>query len=319
MKKYLITGGAGFIGSHFIEMILNQDENVIIYNLDKLTYAGKTQNMPFINDERHNFIKGDICDQILISELFKKHNFDVVLNFAAESHVDNSINDPSIFMQTNILGVVNLLNCAREYWKNKANHLFVQISTDEVYGSLETDGLFDEDSSIKPNSPYSSSKAAADLIAYSYFKTYGMPIIITRSSNNYGPRQDKEKLIPKIILNALSSKSIPVYGNGLNIRDWIYVKDNCNAILKLIDRGKIGEIYNIGGLNEKTNIEIVRIILVKLDAEEKLITFVEDRLGHDYRYAINNSKVVYTIGEYLNFSLDDGLNETIKYYKFGSV
>jgi dTDP-glucose 4,6-dehydratase len=217
MRKFLITGGAGFIGSHFIEMLLNQEQDVIVYNLDKLTYAGKLENMPFLYDERHVFIHGDICDQLLVSELFKKHNFDVVVNFAAESHVDNSINNPSVFFETNILGVVNLLNNSMKYWDNSADHLFIQISTDEVYGTLGHDGSFTEDSPLRPNSPYSSSKASADLISLSYFKTYGFPILITRSSNNFGPRQDSEKLVPKVINHIFEVKKIPIYVNGINI------------------------------------------------------------------------------------------------------
>ena len=262
MIKYLITGGAGFIGSHFVEMVLNQEKDALVYNLDKLTYAGKLENMPFLEDKRHFFIQGDICDQILVSNLFKAHNFDVVVNFAAESHVDNSITDPSIFIQTNVFGVVNLLNNAREYWKDYSNHLFVQISTDEVYGTLAQTGSFDENSTIKPSSPYSSSKAAADLITYSYYKTYRLPILITRSSNNFGPRQDTEKLIPKVIFNLLNGLKIPLYGDGKNVRDWIFVRDNCEAIMKLIKSATIGEVYNIGGSNEKTNLEIVKMLLL---------------------------------------------------------
>jgi dTDP-glucose 4,6-dehydratase len=296
-------------------MLLNHEEDALVYNLDKLTYAGKYENMPFFDDKRHFFIEGDICDQTLVSNLFKAHNFDVVVNFAAESHVDNSIDEPSIFMQTNIIGVVNLLNNAKRYWKDYTSHLFFQISTDEVYGSLGKDGLFDEDSFIRPNSPYSSSKASADLIAMSYYKTYGLPVVITRSSNNFGPRQDKEKLIPKTILNSLNGVKIPLYGNGKNVRDWIFVKDNCNAILNLLESGKVGEIYNIGGLNEKSNIEIVKIILAALGFNENIISYIEDRLGHDFRYAIDDSKVISTIGSYRNYSFDDGLIETIDFYK----
>jgi dTDP-glucose 4,6-dehydratase len=315
MKKYLITGGAGFIGSHFIEMLLNHEEDALVYNLDKLTYAGKHENMPFFDVKRHFFIQGDICDQTLVSNLFKTHNFDVVVNFAAESHVDNSIDEPSIFMQTNIIGVVNLLNNAKRYWKDYTSHLFIQISTDEVYGSLGRDGLFDEDSFIRPNSPYSSSKASADLIAMSYYKTYGLPVVITRSSNNFGPRQDKEKLVPKTILNSLNGVKIPLYGNGKNVRDWIYVKDNCNAILQLLKSALIGQVYNIGGLNERTNLEIIEIILSKLSAGEDNIEFVRDRLGHDYRYAIDDSKLTTLIGRYRLTSFDEGIDKTIGYYK----
>jgi dTDP-glucose 4,6-dehydratase len=314
MIKYLITGGAGFIGSHFVEMVLNQEKDALVYNLDKLTYAGKLENMPFLEDKRHFFIQGDICDQILVSNLFKAHNFDVVVNFAAESHVDNSIIEPLVFMKTNILGVVNLLNCAKKYWLELNNHLFVQISTDEVYGSLDENGLFDESSSIKPNSPYSSSKAAADLIAISFFKTYNLPVIITRSSNNFGPRQDKEKLIPKSIFNAISGLSVPIYGTGLNIRDWIYVKDNCNAIIGVLKHGIAGEVYNIGGSNEKKNIEIVDEILSHLGLGQDYISYVEDRLGHDFRYSLDNSKIIDLIGTYNLTEFSSALRTTINWY-----
>jgi dTDP-glucose 4,6-dehydratase len=315
MKKYLITGGAGFIGSHFVEMVLNQEKDALVYNLDKLTYAGKLENMPFLKDERHIFIQGDICDQNLISNLFKKYNFDVVVNFAAESHVDNSITDPSIFIQTNVFGVVNLLNNAREYWKEYSNHLFVQISTDEVYGTLAKTGYFDENSTIKPSSPYSSSKAAADLITYSYYKTYGLPILITRSSNNFGPRQDTEKLIPKVIFNLLNGLKIPLYGDGKNVRDWIFVRDNCEAIIKLIKSASIGEIYNIGGSNEKSNVEIVQILLSIFNVGEDVIQFVPDRLGHDFRYAIDDKKTISLIGHYRKHRFEEAVKETVEFYE----
>jgi len=315
IKKYLITGGAGFIGSHFIEMLLHHEKDILVYNLDKLTYAGKVENMPFLEDKRHVFIQGDICDKLLVSDLFKRHNFDVVVNFAAESHVDNSISEPLVFMETNVIGVVNLLNIAKQYWHDFQKHLFVQISTDEVYGTLGEFGLFNENSPLKPNSPYSSSKAAADLIALSYFKTFNFPLIVTRSSNNFGPRQDKEKLIPKIITNALSGKMIPIYGTGLNIRDWIFVKDNCRAILKLVKYGVIGEIYNIGGQNEKSNIDIAHFILNRLGLSHDLIDFVADRLGHDFRYAIDDSKVTKMISDYRKYSFDDAITLTVGSYK----
>ena len=298
MRKFLITGGAGFIGSHFIEMLLNQEQDVIVYNLDKLTYAGKLENMPFFNDERHVFIHGDICDQLLVSDLFKKHNFDVIVNFAAESHVDNSINDPSLFIHTNIIGTATLLNNAKNFWLNMFDKRFIQISTDEVYGSLGTNGVFTEESQIKPNSPYSSSKAAADLLAMSYFKTYGLPVVITRCSNNYGPRQDSEKLIPKVIQNVLNNKKIPVYGDGLNIRDWIYVRDHCNAILSVIKYATPGNVFNIGGSNEKKNLEIIDFIESKLNIGRSLVQFIPDRLGHDFRYAIDDTKLISLIGSY---------------------
>jgi dTDP-glucose 4,6-dehydratase len=314
VKNYLITGGAGFIGSHFIELLLNEKNDITIYNLDKLTYAGKPENMPFIDNERHVFIHGDICDSKLVSELFKKYNFDIVVNFAAESHVDNSIADPNIFMQTNILGVVNLLNCAKNNWVNLSQHLFVQISTDEVYGSLDEKGSFFENSPIRPNSPYSASKASADLIVMSYFRTFKLPVLITRSSNNFGPRQDREKLIPKTILCAISGEKVPIYGTGLNIRDWIYVKDNCNAIIRIINLGQIGEVYNIGGSNEKTNIDIVGEILLNLGLGQENINFIEDRLGHDFRYSVDVSKTKDLIGSYNLTEFSDSLKLTIAWY-----
>jgi dTDP-glucose 4,6-dehydratase len=315
MRNFLITGGAGFIGSHFIEMLLNQEQDVIVYNLDKLTYAGKLENMPFLYDERHVFIHGDICDQLLVSELFKKHNFDVVVNFAAESHVDNSINDPSVFIHTNIIGTATLLNNAKNFWLNMFHKRFIQISTDEVYGSLGTNGVFTEESQIKPNSPYSSSKAAADLLAMSYFKTYGLPVVITRCSNNYGPRQDSEKLIPKVIQNVLNNKKIPVYGDGLNIRDWIYVRDHCNAILSLINYAMPGNVFNVGGSNEKKNLEIINFIESKLNIGKSLVQFIPDRLGHDFRYAIDDTKLISLIGSYRGTSFQEGIENTIEYYK----
>jgi dTDP-glucose 4,6-dehydratase len=315
MKKYLITGGAGFIGSHFIEMLLNQGKDVLVFNLDKLTYAGKLENMPFLNHERHFFVHGDICDQLLVQELFKTYDFDVVVNFAAESHVDNSIIDPEVFFRTNILGVTNLLNAAKDVWEDYAGRLFVQISTDEVYGSLGNEGLFSEDSLISPNSPYSSSKASADLIVMSFFRTYGLPIIITRSSNNYGPRQDIEKLVPKVITNSLLGRKIPVYGNGLNIRDWIFVKDNCLAIKKVVSHGKVGEVYNIGGNNEVSNLDLIKQIIKLTNSSTSLIEFVSDRKGHDYRYALDVNKLSDLTGEFLLTKLESGILITIDYYK----
>jgi dTDP-glucose 4,6-dehydratase len=271
--------------------------------------------MPFLENKRHIFIQGDICDQELLKELFSSNTFDCIINFAAESHVDNSIKDPMLFMNTNVIGLVNLLNNALEHWHDLSKHLFVQISTDEVYGSLDNLGSFFEDSIIKPNSPYSASKASADLIAMSYYRTYGLPVIVTRSVNNFGPRQNKEKLIPKTIINSINRDSIPIYGSGKNIRSWIYVVDNCRFILLLLNYGKPGKVYNIGVDYEIDNLSLVRKINNIISPDIDLIVFVEDRLGHDFRYSVNTNLLLDTIGsgnEITDF--DIGLKLTIKYY-----
>jgi len=304
-STFLITGGCGFIGSNFVHYLFkNYKEELIIINLDKLTYAGNLINLDDIsNKSNYYFIKGDICNRELLEYIFDKFTPNYVVNFAAESHVDRSIDEPEIFIKTNVLGAYTLFDVSKEYIKNNRidNFRFIQISTDEVYGSLPLDSKekFNEESPLKPNSPYSASKASADLLAKSFFVTYGLPIIITRSSNNFGPRQYPEKLIPLTIKKALKGEQIPVYGDGQNIRDWIYVEDNCKAIDLVIHKGKIGEIYNIGGGNEWKNIDLVNLICEILgeisgkDANEykKLITFVKDRPGHDKKYSLDISKI----------------------------
>ncbi|MCR5150523.1 MAG: dTDP-glucose 4,6-dehydratase [Clostridiales bacterium] len=312
--KYLVTGGAGFIGSNFIYLLLDERPGSQVVCVDSLTYAANihTLNAAF-NNPRFTFYKEDIRNRKGIFEIFSKEKPDVVINFAAQSHVDRSIEDPGIFLETNILGTQVMMDACREYGVKR----FHQVSTDEVYGDLPLDRpdlLFSEDTPICTSSPYSASKAAADLIALAYYRTYGLPVSISRCSNNYGPYQFPEKLIPLMINNALNGKPLPVYGDGLNVRDWLYVKDHCLGILAVIENGKAGEVYNLGGHNEKTNIEIVRIILHYLNKSESLITFVKDRKGHDRRYAINPEKA----GRELNWSpttkFDDGIKLTIDWY-----
>lgn len=316
--KILVTGGAGFIGSNFIHYMLRSYPDIQITNLDKLTYAGNLDNLALIEKDsflssRYKFIKGDIADARLIDRIMAE-GFDAIINFAAESHVDRSIEDAGIFLKTNVLGTQNLLEGLR---KHKIKR-FIQISTDEVYGSLGPEGKFTEDSPLMPNSPYSASKASADLICRAYFKTFHLPIIITRCSNNYGPYQFPEKLIPLFITNALEDLSLPLYGDGLNIRDWIHVEDHCRAIDLVLKKGREGEIYNIGGNCEKTNLEITRIILEKLNKPETLITFVKDRPGHDRRYAISMDKIEKELGWKPTFSFEVGIEKTINWYQENS-
>ncbi|NPV29968.1 MAG: dTDP-glucose 4,6-dehydratase [Firmicutes bacterium] len=310
--KLLITGGAGFIGSNFIRYILREHPEWEIVNLDKLTYAGNLANLKDVEDNpRYRFVRGDIADRGLVERLFHEEKFDVVVNFAAESHVDRSILDSSPFIETNVKGVQVLLEAAREFEIKK----FVQISTDEVYGSLaHDDPPCTEESPLLPNSPYSASKAAADLLCRAYHKTYKLPIVITRSSNNYGPYQFPEKLIPLMITNALEDKPLPVYGDGQNVRDWLFVEDNCRAIALVIEKGKPGEIYNIGGGEEKRNIDVVKTILRLLGKPESLITFVKDRPGHDLRYALNTGKMLRELGWQPVVSFEGGLAQTVKWY-----
>jgi dTDP-glucose 4,6-dehydratase len=313
MKTILVTGGAGFIGSHFVDLLL-RETNYQILVLDKLTYAGKSENMSsFINNSRVFFVKGDICDKEILDSLFKTYQIEFIVNFAAESHVDNSISNPDVFITSNIIGTYNLLNFARIYWKNSLDKRFIQISTDEVYGSAPIDLSFDEESMLRPNSPYSASKASGDMIARSFFVTYGLPVIITRSSNNYGPRQDSEKLIPKIINKMKNSEKIPIYGDGKNIRDWIYVEDNCQYIFHLLKIGLPGEIYNISTRNELSNLEVVNLLgsLMQIDVN---IDFIEDRLGHDFRYSINNDKLSQLIDILKLTNFKQGLEKTADYY-----
>lgn len=324
MKTILVTGGAGFIGSNFVKYMLSHHDYIIV-NLDLLTYAGNIRNIEdVIDNKRHYFIKGNICDRKLLDEIFKKFEIDTVINFAAESHVDRSIEDPQIFIKSNVSGTQTLLEAAKDYWKVnptdrycrefKSSVKFIQVSTDEVYGSLGSDGYFTEDTPLAPNSPYSASKAAADLLVRAYHKTYGLPINITRCSNNYGPYQFPEKLIPLMIYNALKDKPLPVYGDGKQIRDWLYVDDHCSAIDTVLHKGKEGEIYNIGGNNERENIEIVKLILNKLGKSERLINYIADRLGHDRRYAIDNSEITRELGWKPSYTFEEGISKTITWY-----
>jgi dTDP-glucose 4,6-dehydratase len=314
----LVTGGAGFIGSNFIHYILKKHRISRIINYDKLTYAGNLQNLSDIEDDPdYVFFKGDICDKDRLDFVFAEYSPDYIVNFAAESHVDRSIHSPEEFVKTNVLGVQNLLKSSLD---NDVK-LFVQISTDEVYGSLGDYGIFTEENPIAPNSPYAASKASADLLVRAYYKTYSLPVITTRCSNNYGPYQFPEKLIPLTILKCLRREKIPIYGDGLNIRDWLYVEDHCSAIDTVIKKGVIGEVYNIGGNNEKTNIEIVKtiisIISEKLpdsDISESLISYVEDRKGHDRRYAIDSSKFQAELGWKPAIPFEEGIRNTIEWY-----
>ncbi len=326
MKTYLITGGAGFIGSNFVLYMLKKHEDIRIINLDKLTYAGNLANLQSIaGDERHIFAQADIRDVLAVREVFKRYDVDALVNFAAESHVDRSIENPGIFADTNVLGTVNLLNQALAAWSDGSNGYkpgvrFVQISTDEVYGSLGPSGLFTEQTQLDPHSPYSASKASADLFVKAYADTFKLPVNITRCSNNYGPYQFPEKLIPLMIHNALNYKPLPVYGDGLNVRDWIYVKDHCEAIDLVLQNGVPGETYNIGGNNERTNIAIVKTILAYLNKnvdasiDESLIRYVEDRKGHDRRYAIDSSKIGTSLGWAPETPFERGIERTIEWY-----
>lgn len=316
MKNVLITGGAGFIGSNFIHYFLDKHSDSKIVNLDILTYAGNTDNLIQIqNDPRYVFVKGDICDRQLLQRLFQQYDFSTVVHFAAESHVDRSITGPEAFITTNVLGTQCLLHVAKEYWNgNFDNRRFLHVSTDEVYGSLGPTGYFTEDTPIAPNSPYSSSKAGSDLLVRAYFETYHFPSIITRCSNNYGPYQFPEKLIPLMITNALRDIALPVYGDGLNIRDWLFVEDHCSAINAILAKGTPGRVYNIGGNNEKTNIEIVKLLLSELGKPESLITYVNDRLGHDRRYAIDASRLKNEIDWVPSMQFKEGLKRTIQWY-----
>lgn len=325
MKTYLVTGGAGFIGSNFIIYMLKKYNNIKIINLDKLTYAGNLENLKEIeNNSNYEFVKGDICSKKVVEKIFRENIIDYVVNFAAESHVDRSIKEPEVFVKTNVLGTLNLLNAAKNSWEIdsglKKSKKFLQVSTDEVYGSLGDTGYFTEDTPLDPHSPYSASKASADLIVKSYYDTYKMPINITRCSNNYGQYQFPEKLIPLIINNCLNKNNLPVYGDGLNIRDWLYVEDHCRGIDMIIQKGLLGEIYNIGGNNERTNIYIVKRIIryinenVDNTVTEELITHVKDRKGHDRRYGIDAAKIRNDLGWVPKITFEEGINRTIKWY-----
>lgn len=343
-KKILITGGAGFIGSALIRFLINQTENEVL-NLDKLTYASDLQSLKIVSsNSRYQFVKGDICDKKIVSKIFKNFQPDIVMHLAAESHVDRSIDGPKNFIQTNITGTLVMLESARQYWNNQNNtdnFLFHHISTDEVYGSLIKTGSFTEKSNYNPSSPYSASKASSDHLVRSWYHTYGLPVVITNCSNNYGPYQFPEKLIPVTILNALERKSLPVYGNGENIRDWLHVEDHVSALYRVICYGKLGETYNVGGNNEKTNIDVVNIICEILDklvppqsknkkiiykmknlkrtkrsikSYKDLITFVKDRPGHDFRYAVNANKIKKKLDWKPKETFETGIEKTIKWY-----
>lgn len=306
--KILVTGGAGFIGSCFIRYILNKYSNYKIINLDALTYCGNLDNLKDVeNNPNYEFVHGNICDEALVNELINK--VDIVINFAAESHVDNSIKVSKIFFETNVLGTLNLLEASK-----KSNiKRFIQISTDEVYGSIK-EGYFTENSQIAPNNPYAASKASADLLVRSYYETYKLPTIITRCTNNYGPYQYPEKLIPFFISKLLKNEKVPIYGDGMQIRDWLYVYDHCEAIDLVLHNGKIGEIYNIGGHNEKTNLEITGLILSAMNKDESFIEHVEDRLGHDRRYALSNDKISSELNWSPKVSFEQGIKATIDWY-----
>ena len=308
--KLLVTGGAGFIGSNFVLYMLDQHPDYEIINVDALTYAGNLENLKSIeSNAKHTFVKADIGDVAAMDELFQQ-GIDIVVNFAAESHVDRSILDPGVFVKTNVVGTQVLLDAARKYNIKK----FVQVSTDEVYGTLGATGLFTEETPLAPNSPYSASKAGGDLLVRAYHETFGLPVNITRCSNNYGPYQFPEKLIPLMISRALNEEQLPIYGDGLNIRDWLYVEDHCSAIDLVIHQGVNGEVYNIGGNNERTNIQIVKTILAELGKPESLMTFVQDRPGHDRRYGIDPTKLTNELGWKPKHNFESGIKETIQWY-----
>jgi len=311
MKNILVTGGAGFIGSNFINHILKERDDYFIINLDKLTYAGNLENLVESENHKHyRFVKGDICNAELVNYLFEKYKIKHVINFAAESHVDRSILGSAIFYQTNVIGTNVLLETARRNEVEK----FLQVSTDEVYGSLGAKGLFTETTPLSPNSPYSSSKAGADMMALAFYHTYGMPVVLTRCSNNYGPFQFPEKLIPLMIINSLNDKKLPVYGDGMNVRDWIYVIDHNRAIDLVFEKGRTGEVYNIGASNEMPNIKIIQLILQHLKKSDSLIEYVKDRLGHDRRYAIDSTKIQTELGWQPKFTFEEAIQFTIDWY-----
>lgn len=326
MNNILVTGGAGFIGSNFVRYLLEKEDAVRLINLDLLTYAGNLENLQDCeNDPRYHFVKGDIRDRALLQKLFAQYDIDTVVHFAAESHVDRSITEPEAFLTTNILCTQALLDAAKAYWKTEPDNKYsrgyrkgvryLQVSTDEVYGALGKTGMFTETTPLSPNSPYSASKASADLMVRAYHQTFGLPVNITRCSNNYGPYQFPEKLIPLMIHNAETDKPLPVYGDGMQIRDWLHVKDHCAAIWTVLKKGEVGEIYNVGGNNEKANIEIVKLILQSLGKSEDLITYVQDRPGHDRRYAIDNTKITTELGWKPAYTFEQGIAETIDWYQ----
>ena len=323
-KSILITGGAGFIGSHVVRLFVNKYPDVNIINLDKLTYAGNLENIKDIEGyDNYNFVNGDITDLEFVRSLFGQHNFDGVIHLAAESHVDRSITDPLIFARVNVMGTGTLLQAAKEAWKNDfSEKKFFHVSTDEVYGSLGDEGFFHETTAYDPRSPYSASKASSDHLVRAFFHTYKMPIVISNCSNNYGPNQFPEKLLPLFINNIINKKPLPVYGKGVNVRDWLYVKDHASAIDQIFHNGKLGETYNIGGHNEWKNIDLINELCKQMDdklgrekgSSENLITYVTDRAGHDHRYAIDASKIQKELGWKPSLQFEEGLGETIDWY-----
>lgn len=324
MKNILVTGGAGFIGSHLVRLFVNKYSNYTIYNLDALTYAGNLENLNDIEEcENYKFIKGDICDSNLVDELFKKYNIDSVIHLAAESHVDRSIEDPFTFAKTNVMGTLSLLQVAKVNWSNNfKNKLFYHVSTDEVYGSLGIDEFFTEKTKYDPHSPYSASKASSDHFVRAFHDTYGLPILISNCSNNYGSFQFPEKLIPLFINNIVNNKLLPVYGKGENIRDWLFVDDHARAIDLIFHNGKLGDTYNIGGFNEWKNIDLIKVIIKTVDkflgrkpgSSESLITYVKDRAGHDLRYAIDSTKLKNELGWEPSLQFEEGIEKTVKWY-----
>ncbi|MEX6626276.1 dTDP-glucose 4,6-dehydratase [Tenacibaculum salmonis] len=324
MKSILITGGAGFIGSHVVRLFSNKYPTYQIINLDALTYAGNLGNLTDVEDNlNYTFIKGDICDEILVKNIFEDYNIDAVIHLAAESHVDRSISDPFSFVKTNVFGTLNLLENAKNSWKNNfEDKLFYHISTDEVYGSLKETGFFTEKTAYDPHSPYSASKASSDHFVRAFYDTYGLPIVISNCSNNYGPNQFPEKLIPLFIDNIINKKMLPVYGKGENIRDWLYVEDHASAIDVIFHQGKTGQTYNIGGDNEWKNIDLIKLLIKEVDialqneigTSDYLITYVTDRAGHDYRYAIDSSKLKNDLGWKPSLQFEEGIQKTIQWY-----
>lgn len=323
MKNILITGGAGFIGSHVIRLFINKYPDYHIVNLDALTYAGNLENLRDVETaSNYSFVKGDITDEVFIDELFLKTDFDAVIHLAAESHVDRSIMDPLSFVKTNVIGTAVLLNAAKKYWADKSNKLFYHVSTDEVYGSLGETGFFTEETPYDPRSPYSASKASSDHLVRAYHHTYGLPVVISNCSNNYGSHQFPEKLLPLMINNILHSKPLPVYGKGDNVRDWLWVEDHARAIDVIFHQGETGETYNIGGFNEWKNLDIVHLLCSIMDKKlnrttgesAKLITFVKDRAGHDKRYAIDATKLNTKLGWKPSLQFEEGLERTVDWY-----
>lgn len=311
MRSLLVTGGAGFIGSNFVRMVLDEHADTKVVNYDSLTYAGNLENLKgYIDNPRHVFVKGDICDAALVKQTVEEHNIDAIVHFAAESHVDRSLVEPGVFIETNVQGTLTLLKVALE----KQMERFVQVSTDEVYGSLGTEGFFTESTPLSPNSPYSASKAAADMLVQAYGHSWGLRYNITRCSNNYGQYQFPEKMIPLMINNALNDKELPVYGDGLYVRDWLYVYDHCTAVWKVLTEAQPGTVYNIGGNNEKTNLEVVGLILERLGKPASLIRHVKDRPGHDRRYAIDSSKMMSELGWRPSVTFEEGIRQTIDWY-----